>query len=57
MEGLFHGQYFDRVNQANAKWIAVIFEMGKIFSKNYDVFPATWKAVYRILSDLSNAIR
>jgi hypothetical protein len=51
MENLFYGQYFDRVNQAAAKWIAVVFEIGEIHSKNYDVFPATWKAIYRILSD------
>jgi hypothetical protein len=51
MENLFHGQYFDRVNQATDKWIAVVFEIGQIHSKNYDVFPATWKAIYRILSD------
>jgi TIR domain len=50
-ESIFAGQYFDRINRATDGWTAVIFEIGEIHSKNYDVFPATWKSVYRILTD------
>jgi hypothetical protein len=51
MERLFVGEYFDRITDANAHWMAVVFEIGSLHWKNYDLMPATWKAMFRILSD------
>lgn len=51
MENLFVGRYFDLIEHARGEWAAVIFEIGRIFYKSYDVLPATWKAMYRILTD------
>jgi hypothetical protein len=49
-ENLWFGDAFDRVSNANTAWSAVIFEIGATQRKKLDLLPATWKAVFRILS-------
>jgi TIR domain-containing protein len=51
IERLFVGRYFDLIEHAKGEWVAIVFEIGRVFSKTYDLLPATWKAMYRILTD------
>lgn len=46
--------YFDNSDKpadANIEWAAITFEIGKIQQRNYDLLPASWKAIFRIMSD------
>jgi hypothetical protein len=47
---LWFGDAFDQVANANTRWSAVVFEIGAAQRKKLDLLPATWKAVFRILS-------
>lgn len=51
LANLWVGDAFDRVASSNVEWIAIIFEVGELNRRKLDLMPATWKAVFRILSD------
>lgn len=33
------------------KWTAIIFKIDELYAKQYDLFPGTWKSIFRILSN------
>lgn len=51
LSNLWMGDAFDRVSNANTEWVAIVFEVGERHYRKLDLVPATWKAVFRILSD------
>jgi TIR domain len=55
LSNLWIGDAFERVENSNVRWLAVIFELGELNRRKLDLMPATWKAAFRILSDPSRA--
>jgi hypothetical protein len=51
LENLYQGYYLEGVLNATYPWIAITFEVGELYRSPCDLLPATWKAVFRILSD------
>jgi hypothetical protein len=51
LSNLWMGDAFDRVSNSNTEWLAIVFEIGELNFRRLDLKPATWKAVFRILSD------
>lgn len=51
IDSLFIGAHFDAVNASRMQWTAVIYPIGTVNSRAYDVVPATWKAAYRLCTD------
>jgi hypothetical protein len=51
LANLWMGDAFDEVSKADIEWIAIIFEIGEINYHKLDLMPATWKAMFRIISD------
>jgi hypothetical protein len=51
LSNLWQGDAFDRVYNAHLEWTAIVFEVGQLNWSKLDVMPATWKAIYRILTD------
>jgi hypothetical protein len=50
LSSLWMGDAYDQVTSANLAWTAVIFEIGGTNRLRLDLMPATWKAIFRILS-------
>jgi hypothetical protein len=51
LANLWTGDSFDRVDSMNIEWMAIIFEIGALNRKKFDIMPGTWKSVFRIVSD------
>jgi hypothetical protein len=51
LSNLWMGDAFEKVSRSNARWVALVFEVGDGNVRKYDLMPATWKAIFRILSD------
>jgi len=50
LSNLWMGDAFEQVSNANLAWTAVIFEIGDLNRQRLGLMPATWKAIFRILS-------
>lgn len=48
---LWAGDAYDRVASSDHAWSAVVFDAGPGNARKLDLFPASWKAMYRIVSD------
>jgi hypothetical protein len=57
LSNLWIGDAFERVDNSNVAWLALIFEVGELNRRKLDLLPATWKAAFRILSDPKRAGR
>jgi hypothetical protein len=57
LSNLWIGDAFERVDNSNVAWLALIFEVGELNRRKLDLLPATWKAAFRILSDPKRAAR
>jgi hypothetical protein len=55
LSNLWIGDAFEKVNNSNAGWLALVFELGELNRRKMDLMPATWKAAFRILSDPGRA--
>jgi hypothetical protein len=55
LSNLWIGDAFERVDNSNVAWLALVFEVGELNHRKMDLFPATWKAAFRILSDPKRA--
>jgi hypothetical protein len=55
LSNLWIGDAFERVDNSNVAWLALIFEVGELNRRKLDLLPATWKAAFRILSDPKRA--
>ena len=51
LDNLYQGYYLDEIINANQSWSAIIFEVGELYRSMCDIMPATWKSVFRILTD------
>jgi hypothetical protein len=51
LSNLWMGDAFDQVSNATIEWVAIVFEVGEHNYRKFDLMPATWKAIFRILSD------
>ena len=51
LENLWLGDAFDPIQSSNVEWVATVFDVGDLNRRKFDLMPATWKAVFRILSD------
>jgi hypothetical protein len=51
LSNLLSGATLDNLIEPDGAFSAVVFEAGSLFRKKLDLLPATWKAVYRILTD------
>jgi len=51
LSNLWAGDAYDEVVSSNETWKALIFEVGDINTRKLDLMPATWKAMFRIVSD------
>jgi hypothetical protein len=45
------GDSLDATTSSCLEWIAIVFELGWRNKKKFDLLPATWKAIFRIVSD------
>ncbi|MFE9747809.1 toll/interleukin-1 receptor domain-containing protein [Saccharothrix saharensis] len=57
LSNLWIGDAFERVENSDVPWTALTFELGELNQRKLDLMPATWKAVFRILSDPERAAR
>ena len=59
MNNLWLGDVFDLVDSTKNEWIAIVFDIDEANYRKFDVMPATWKGIFRILSHPSrlNIIR
>jgi hypothetical protein len=57
LANLLVGDYFERLDHTNVHWSAIRFTIGDPNSRKLDLFPATWKAAFRILSDPARLAR
>lgn len=57
LSNLWIGDAFERVENSDVPWTALTFELGELNQRKLDLLPATWKAVFRILSDPKRAAR
>ena len=51
LSDLLRGRDMDEAGRPDERWLAVVFEVGERYRREYDIMPATWKAVFRIVTD------
>ena len=47
LANLWIGDAFDKVANANTEWLGIIFEVGELNYRKFDLMPATWKSMFR----------
>jgi 3',5'-cyclic AMP phosphodiesterase CpdA len=48
---LWVGERFEEIEQENAEWVVIVFEVGTLNRTKLDLMAGTWKAVFWILAD------
>ena len=51
LSNLWAGDAYDKVANSNEMWTALVFEVGDSNVRKLDLLPATWKSMFRIVSD------
>lgn len=57
LANLLIGDSFEQLTNSNVLWSAIRFTIGNSNYRKLDIFPATWKAAFRILSDPARLAR
>jgi hypothetical protein len=57
LDNLLIGDSFEMQHSSNVHWSAIRFTIGNSNYRKLDLFPATWKAAFRILSDPARLAR